>query len=438
MPTFNYLVRTEKDPAFIYIRFSEGRGRDIMIKSRLKVDPRKWSNKKHTLKQYLETDRDDRKLLNDLKGLEAYVWDQYRKLTSTASKEWLSDVAEQYFNPKSGEAKTLNEFIAGFINEGKEGKQTNKDGMNFTIGTLRSYEGFQSALNRYQGIYSEKDLKKLTEDKKKPRPLKKVDFEDIDLAFYESFKSYLASEGYKPNTIGRFIKILKYFMQKSLDKKLHDSRDFQNKSVFKGINLDSFSIYLTGEEIELIYKRDLSKFPRMELARDAFIVLCETALRVSDYPKISVNVRKKNGGKLIYITQTKTGDEVVIPCSRRMGEILEKYRGNLPFIPDVYINKYIKTIAHWCGIDETLTWEVSKYGKRYSQTAPKWKLITCHTGRRSGATNMYLAGIPVLDIMKITGHRTQVSFMKYIKIGKEETAIRLMDHPYFSGLKVAN
>jgi len=48
-----------------------------------------------------------------------------------------------------------------------------------------------------------------------------------------------------------------------------------------------------------------------------------------------------------------------------------------------------------------------------------------HTARRSGATNMYKQGIPSIDIMKITGHTKESTFMRYIKISKEETAERI-------------
>ena len=46
---------------------------------------------------------------------------------------------------------------------------------------------------------------------------------------------------------------------------------------------------------------------------------------------------------------------------------------------------------------------------------------------------MYLARIPTIAIMKITGHKTEREFMKYIKITEEQTALELMNHPYFSG-----
>jgi hypothetical protein len=35
---------------------------------------------------------------------------------------------------------------------------------------------------------------------------------------------------------------------------------------------------------------------------------------------------------------------------------------------------------------------------------------------------MFKAGIPSISIMKITGHKTETQFMKYIKVSKEENA----------------
>lgn len=57
-------------------------------------------------------------------------------------------------------------------------------------------------------------------------------------------------------------------------------------------------------------------------------------------------------------------------------------------------------------------------------------MVTSHTARRSFATNAYRAGIPSLSIMQITGHSTETSFMKYIRISKEENAIALSKHTF--------
>jgi integrase len=55
-------------------------------------------------------------------------------------------------------------------------------------------------------------------------------------------------------------------------------------------------------------------------------------------------------------------------------------------------------------------------------------LVSSHTARRSFATNYYLQGFPTIDLMKITGHRTERSFLKYIRVSKLDTAKRLSEH----------
>ena len=83
------------------------------------------------------------------------------------------------------------------------------------------------------------------------------------------------------------------------------------------------------------------------------------------------------------------------------------------------------------GITEPVTTVRTEGGRQISRTLPKYKLVASHTARRSGATNMFIAGIPSISIMKITGHHTEKSFLKYIRISQEENARLLSDHPFF-------
>ena len=76
--------------------------------------------------------------------------------------------------------------------------------------------------------------------------------------------------------------------------------------------------------------------------------------------------------------------------------------------------------------------EETRGGRKQRRTVPKYELIQSHTARRSGFTNMYLAGIPSLDIMKISAHTTESNFLNYIRVSKEETADKLSVHPYFN------
>ena len=95
------------------------------------------------------------------------------------------------------------------------------------------------------------------------------------------------------------------------------------------------------------------------------------------------------------------------------------------------LNQNIKIVGKLAKINEPVTIEEIKGGFRVQKTVPKYELIKTHTARRSGATNMYLACISTLEIMKVTGHKTEKDFLKYIRVTKEETAEILSNHEYF-------
>ena len=84
------------------------------------------------------------------------------------------------------------------------------------------------------------------------------------------------------------------------------------------------------------------------------------------------------------------------------------------------------------GIDELTVVEEIKGGVKKRRTVPKYELIQSHTARRTGITNMYLANIPSIDIMKISGHKKESNFLKYVRLSKDETANKLAAHPYFN------
>ncbi|HPM87423.1 MAG TPA: integrase, partial [Bacteroidales bacterium] len=142
---------------------------------------------------------------------------------------------------------------------------------------------------------------------------------------------------------------------------------------------------------------------------------------------------------VIEIIQQKTGEKCIIPIRPELNFILSKYDYNLPRTHEQKVNKYIKEVVKMAEIIETVSYEESRGGLKVKKSEPKYELIKTHSARRSGCTNMYLAGIPTIDIMKISGHKTEREFLKYIKVSKEETAVILSDHPYFVGntLKIA-
>ena len=58
---------------------------------------------------------------------------------------------------------------------------------------------------------------------------------------------------------------------------------------------------------------------------------------------------------------------------------------------------------------------------------PKYKLVTCHTARRSFATNGYISDVPIRDLMRITGHKKETTFLNYVQVKREVKLSRILE-----------
>ena len=87
---------------------------------------------------------------------------------------------------------------------------------------------------------------------------------------------------------------------------------------------------------------------------------------------------------------------------------------------------YIKEIAKEAGLTELGEIETIRGGIPKKEKVPKYELIMTHTARRTGATLMYLSGMEIYDIMKITGHSTPAMLKKYIKADQLEVVDKIV------------
>lgn len=255
---------------------------------------------------------------------------------------------------------------------------------------------------------------------------------DIRKTVYDDLVQFLNQRDYTKDTTGRYIKHLKTISQAAMDEGVHSNREFRNK-YFVTLKATKESISLNFEELKKMENLDLSGNESQDKARDLFLLMCYTALRISDIKRITKDRIKKTpkGEYRIETITQKTKERVIIPVSSKAYIILEKYGFNAPQLADQTNNEYIKQIAKMAGIDEIVSTSDDRGGTIQTRSVPKYELITNHTGRRTAATLMYLSKIPTIDIMKITGHKTESSFMKYIRITKEETADRMAENEFF-------
>jgi site-specific recombinase XerD len=263
---------------------------------------------------------------------------------------------------------------------------------------------------------------------------KRIKISDIDLDFYDEFVRFFHDKGSSVNTLGTNIKNLKVFLGIASDRDIPVNSDFRKKR-FKVVEETADTIYLNPKEIEKLLKLDLSAVKKWERVRDLFIIGCFTGLRFSDYNQVTTeNIQQHDKGILLKVRMTKTGQTVVIPLRNEVLQILKRYDNQLPkVISNQKMNEYLKDIGEKAKINELVNVTESEGIFHKQTTVNKWKLISTHTARRSFATNAFLSGVDSLSLMKITGHRTEKSFHKYIKVSQQENALKLASHPYFIG-----
>lgn len=389
---------------YMFLRFN---GQKLKYSTGKKIDPKFWNEEKQLARES-KAFPDHVDLNAYLKEVAATAEKYHSKLvtdgiqpTPEKIKEHLN---ERFFrNPVLEKGQSLLEFIDGFI------KTSNRH-----INTVKQYKLTQNNLIEFKTAFR--------------FPL---EFESIDAVFYEKFMRFLLNKSYSLNTIGSRIKNLKVFMGEAMERGLTDNVQFKS-SRFKKPFEKSESIYLTLDEIKLIYELDLSENPRLEKVRDLFIIGCYTGLRFSDLEQLRTENLIDNKTK-IKIKTIKTGEVVIIPLHKHVREILEKYDGIPPqLISNQKMNDYLKEIGKKAKIKESVIINTTKGMNKESNTYQKFELITSHTARRSFATNAYLNDIPSISIMKITGHSTEKAFLTYIKISQEDNANKLLNHPFFN------
>lgn len=413
-------VKDPKKPVSIYVRYQIGRKVDFNASIGAKVLIDNWDfDKKRVKNRNSILDKDE------INELISKLYTHFSKYTSknltdgfTPNYKEVKEYFKSYFTDSNEEdPKQMNLFTyIDFIVERPETKRA------LTPNTIRTYTRTKKVLKDFNdSVYP-------------------IDFDSINLEWYNDFIEWCESKSFAKNYIGSHIKILKSIMTRANEDKTTDNLQYKSAR-FKVLREDADNIYLTQNELNQMWKLDLSKDSKKETARDLFLIGAYTGLRVSDYNNIkNENIKTVNGVKMFKIKTRKTGKEVAIPLHSIVLQILEKNNGKPPQrIPDQKINELIKGVCKSAGIDEVSYTTITRGGKEVKKKNYKYELVKSHTARRSFCTNAYLSNMSTIDIMAISSHTTEKAFLNYIKVTPEETAIRMSSHPFFnseSNLKV--
>ncbi|OJV23452.1 MAG: hypothetical protein BGO30_09200 [Bacteroidetes bacterium 41-46] len=369
---------------------------------------------------------------NKLEAVEAAMKNAivyYNKSFTTPTQEQFERIVEKFLGGDnaiqiSRKEQNLIEYIERYISECGLSAETKK-GYNTTLNKLREFS---------QG--------------------REITFDEVTLLFEKRFKKWLIKQDYSKNYIWSIIKNLKKFMKDAerIDK-LHSNRDYEEfemqsetadtiyltmPELYKLLNLE-FTDEMISQEYKETRPANIERIRKSLIkANYKFLIGAVCAMRVSDYSRI-LNVDLGLG--IITITPKKGSslrkpEPIKLPIHPIMREIINRGFRIDTEVPAFMINRQIKIICKLAKINSPITCRITKGGELQETVKEKWKWITSHTARRSGATNMYRSGVPLRLIRACTGHKTDEMVLKYIKANIEDNLDELMKCRYYSDLEI--
>ena len=237
--------------------------------------------------------------------------------------------------------------------------------------------------------------------------------------FWHDFTAYLLDiANLVDNSIAKHLAHFKHFLGDANEAGRNPLQDYKR---WRWARRDSEVLALTRSELAALETVNVSMLPeaaRLENARALFLISCYTGLRFSDVAALRPEHQK---GEWLQLTAQKTSEKLTVPLrgNKALPILAKLWAGEVRPISNQKLNKYIKDVARWAGLD-TPTEQVEFRGsQRTSTTLPKHELVSSHTGRRTFVTLSLEGGLSWETIMKATGHKDFKSFRRYIQVTPE-------------------
>lgn len=207
--------------------------------------------------------------------------------------------------------------------------------------------------------------------------------EDIDIAVNRGYLGY-GGELSRTQVSDKLRRAACTFVRERLQ------NDLRDKMIEQGIPSDKFSIEVNITSIstvdpEVINVRYDSLYPMLSYIRNA----------------VKIEVSGRSMSEPLENVQLRSMIEDAFPNTQ-----FAEAKFNVPTVKPE--RTFLEKV---CLLHEEFSKEVAEV----RETFPKNELIKTHTARRTGATLMYLAGMDIYDIMKITGHTSPAVLKKYIR-----------------------
>lgn len=417
-------------------------------KNRIKIDtnhhilPQDWSKKQ----QKSLTTYDDAAKINNLLKKQKEIIEEFgekiliklkgdkKRFYKDVFQTELQDEFNMYFKigenkpKKEGDVVDFISFIDKYIGSRKD----------LAEGTLKVMRGTRKHILFAFKLIPSKMLKQYkamnkAEKIKNPdflQPDKQIEFDQINYNWMIEFNKYLLDatftekkQGdetvlpYSKNYIAKQIKTVKEFASAAV------KSGYLHNLSFQGLQCsweEADNIHLNMNEIKMLKALELDPNSTQGKIRNLFVFNCYLGLRYSDLYKLDENRFTTMNNQLYLKIRMKKVDEIVrFPILESAEKIMKIYNYKLPQVCEPIYNEGIKKVCLKAGLTSLETKRETRGGTKLILTIPKYEMVSSHTARRSFATNFYENGVPIVELMAITGHTSEKAFKNYVKIKAE-------------------
>lgn len=317
---------------------------------------------------------------------------------------------------KEVQDKSFRTLFDRFIKETENGTRKSKQGKQIKALTIRAYYHTWNLLEAFS------EAKKV-----------KLEWKNINFSFYQKFTDYLFDDlGYYDNACGSIVKELRAFLnwcveESHITRKLHD----KNWIIWKE-EIDMVVLY--PDELNLLFNID-PPTDRLKRTKDLFLAGCMTCLRVTNLLGLGPENIVGNRLKLIAVKADKV---IYIDIPPMLMSIFNKYESLLPKVSQQKFNEALKDLGKWLAgyIAENKLdckpgfigndWSKPMLRTRYKRGVPIMEkvelteMISSHTMRRTGITNLLMMGLSETEVKSISGHALDSDdFPKYVKFAEQ-------------------
>lgn len=211
-------------------------------------------------------------------------------------------------------------------------------------------------------------------------------------------------------TVLKHVKSLKMFL-----KTAYPEKDWSWVR-YSMLNVEAEVLTVTESELNMLINAELKGYRRK--TRDLFVFMATTGMRHCDSQLYERSWETPE--EVLEFIQLKTGGKAYPPLYGVAKTILNRYGGIPPKITNQKFNAFLKTLFKELNLDRMVVIQTVRGKQVFRISKPLYEVISSHTARRTFITICLQKGMPIQDVMKMSGHSDFNSMKPYMRIARRD------------------